>query len=289
MIKIRSLHTTAGKHIKPLIWVYDIKDLSLVTGAPFKTKTECAKVLGINRSTVAAYLDADKLFNKWIFSTIILSKQEISKWVVPSEVWEIITGELLGDGHIRYDPIKAPLVNGRLEFTFSTKILHYVKYLKNEALAFICTESEPTPWPNASVTGIEPTQYWFSTKRLSAISDLHSIWYKEIKGKYVKILPLNIADLLTPLGIAHWIMGDGYFADGCVKICTDNFTEQEVFYLIQVLLDKFSIKATANKRTNTNGKVLWRIRISKSSMEKLKLLVGPYIIPEMLYKLGIKK
>ena len=83
--------------------------------------------------------------------------------------------------------------------------------------------------------------------------------------------------------------GDGYFADGCVKICTDNFTEQEVLDLIQVLFNKFAIKATANKRTNSNGKVLWRIRISKSSMEKLKLLVGTYMMPEMLYKLGVKK
>lgn len=264
--------------------------MSLVIGAPFKTKSECAKVLGINRSSVAAYLDADKLFkNKWIFSTTVLSKQEISKWVVPSEVWEIITGELLGDGHIWYDPVKAPQVNGRLEFTFSAKILHYVKYLKNGVLASICVESEPTPRPNPELTGIEPTQYWFSTKRLSTISDLHSIWYKEIEGKYVKRLPLNIADLLTPLGISHWIMGDGYFADGCVKICTDNFTEQEVLDLIQVLFNKFAVKATANKRTNSNGKVLWRIRISKSSMEDLKLLVGPYMMPEMLYKLGVKK
>jgi hypothetical protein len=43
---------------------------------------------------------------------------------------------------------------------------------------------------------------------------------------------------------------------GCVKICTDNFTEQEVLDLIQILLHKFEIKATANKRTNSSGKVL---------------------------------
>jgi group I intron endonuclease len=61
---------------------------------------------------------------------------------------------------------------------------------------------------------------------------------------------------ITPQTIASVIMGDGYFADGCVKICTDNFTEQEVLDLIQVLFNKFAVKATANKRTNSNGKVL---------------------------------
>jgi hypothetical protein len=41
---------------------------------------KCANILQINRSTVAAYLDADKLFdNKWVFSSISLSKEELSK------------------------------------------------------------------------------------------------------------------------------------------------------------------------------------------------------------------
>jgi hypothetical protein len=80
-------------------------------------------------------------------------------------------------------------------------------------------------------------------------------------------------------------MGDGYFSNGSVKVCTDNFTKEEV--LIQVLGDKFGIKATINKRSNATGNVVWRINISRLSMEKLKNLVGPYLIPEMMYKLGI--
>jgi len=250
----------------------------------------CANTLQINRSTVAAYLDADRLFdNKWLISSISLSKEELSKWVFPSRIWEIVTGELLGDGHLSYDPKKSPQINARLEFTFSSKILHYVKYLKYNALAFICTESEATAWPNPKTTGKEATQYWFSTKRLASITQLYDTWYKEVDGKYIKILPLNIEELLTPLALAHWIMGDGYFADGSVKICTDNFTKEEVLILIRVLADKFGIKATINKRSNANGNVVWRISISRLSMDKLKILVGPYLIPEMIYKIGIKK
>ena len=68
------------KREKPLIWVYDIKDLSLVRGAPFKTKTDCANILCISRSTVAAYLNSDKIFkSKWIFNSTVLSKEELSK------------------------------------------------------------------------------------------------------------------------------------------------------------------------------------------------------------------
>lgn len=217
----RGFHTDSKGLDKSLIWVYDINNLSgnlygLVEGAPFKTKTECAKILAISRSTVLAYLDKGKLLNnKFIFSSTVLSKDELSRWVIPSKVWEIITGELLGDGHIKYDPLKNPLVNGRIEFTFSAKILHYVNYLKYDVLASICTISRPTPWPNPELTGKEPTQFWFSTKRLPAISNLHQLWYKVIPrrrgrldccavdGKYIKILPLNLEELLTPVALAH--------------------------------------------------------------------------------------
>lgn len=83
-------------------------------------------------------------------------------------------------------------------------------------------------------------------------------------------------------------MGDGYFTNGTLKVCTDNFTKDEVLKLIKVLHIKYDIKATINQRTNPDGAIKWRIRISKLSMNKLILLVRPYIISEMLYKLGLK-
>jgi len=82
---------------------------------------------------------------------------------------------------------------------------------------------------------------------------------------------------------------DGYFTDGSLKICTDNFTIEEVERLIEVLQAKYGIKATINQRTNPDGAIKWRIRISKLSMDKLIRIVRPHIIPEMLYKLGLKE
>lgn len=119
-------------------------------------------------------------------------------------------------------------------------------------------------------------------------TNMHKIWYKNIDGKFFKVLPENIKELLTPVSLAHWIMGDGYFTENFVKLCTDNFTKQEVLKLINILHEKFGINSTINKRTNPNGRIVWRIRISKSSMNNLKSLVSPYFIPEMLYKIGIK-
>jgi hypothetical protein len=41
--------------------------------------------------------------------------------------------------------------------------------------------------------------------QLPCFIEIHSLWY--LNGK--KIVPLNIYILLTLLGLAHWIMGDG--------------------------------------------------------------------------------
>jgi hypothetical protein len=58
---------------------------------------------------------------------------------------------------------------------------------------------------------------------------------------------------------------------------------------MDILVKKFAIKATINKRTNPDGTIKWRINISKLSMDKLISIVQSYVIPEMLYKLGLKK
>jgi len=51
------------------------------------------------------------------------------------------------------------------------------------------------------------------------------------------------------------------------------------------LHENFGIKATLNKRISSSG--IKSYRISKNSMDKLIVLVKPYFIPEMLYKLGV--
>jgi hypothetical protein len=78
-------------------------------------------------------------------SNTTLSEKDFLKWEISQKILNIITGELLGDGHIKYDPECTPHIHGRLEFTFSAKNLSYLKYLKYVALAPICTNSEPTP------------------------------------------------------------------------------------------------------------------------------------------------
>jgi len=114
-----------------------------VDGAPFKTKSECGKIIGVNRQTVTAYLDTGKILkNNLIFVSFPLSTKELSTYAIPTLVWDAVVGDLLGDGYIsRSDN---PGTNSRLEFTFSIKNLPYLKYLKYVMYSRICTLSEPT-------------------------------------------------------------------------------------------------------------------------------------------------
>ena len=119
------------------------------------------------------------------------------------------------------------------------------------------------------------------------------MWYVRSNetNKNIKILPLNISEIFTPIGLAHWLMGDGYWDNTAktVCICTDNFTLSEVELLIKVLETKFNLLATVQRRVKSNKEICWRIRFSRKSknLDTLISLVKPYFINSMLYKLNL--
>ena len=69
-----------------------------------------------------------------------------------------------------------------------------------------------------------------------------------------------------------------------VLLCTESFTKEECI-ILQSLLEKLNIKSTLKIRDKINNK--YRIRISKTSMDILTLLVKDHIHTDFLYKLGL--
>jgi len=116
-------------------------------------------------------------------------------------------------------------------------------------------------------------------------------FFNESIKKYTKIVPLDLQDSLTSIGLAHWIMGDGYWdkSDKTLLLCTDNFTLSEVEFLIKVLKINFNLDSSIKKRIKSNGGICWRIRFSRKNRNILNLirLVKPHIIPSLYYKLNI--
>jgi hypothetical protein len=62
----------------------------------------------------------------------------------------------------------------------------------------------------------------------------------------VKIIPLCIGGLLTELGLAIWLMDDGYKDGNSFRIATECFTESEALLLISVLKTKFNLDCSIN-------------------------------------------
>lgn len=130
---------------------------------------------------------------------------------------EALIEELLGDGHLRFNTKNSdgkPKPNTNAQLAMTLKFKEHVYYLCQEIQKSICTMTPPHPWPNPK-TGKPTTQYHFSSKALKSISKINSEWYQgcEKSNKFVKIVPSNIGELLTPLGLAHWLMGDGYWVN----------------------------------------------------------------------------
>ena len=99
----------------------------------------------------------------------------------------------------------------------------------------------------------------------------------------IKIVPNNIYELLTPRGLAFWIMDDGGRHGSGLHISVYAFTNEDVDKLIFTLQDKFNLKCSIHY----NRKNKPCIYIFKEYMDNLVKLVKPYFINDMLYKLGL--
>lgn len=212
---------------------------------------------------------------------------------LPSNIIDPLVGNILGDGHLRFthkDKNGKPKVGTNALYAMTLKSHDYIMYLWSKIYFQICTSTVPKAWPSPK-TGLPATQYYFNSRSLFQLTVLHSLWYvwSDELNKFVKIVPLNIKELLTPIGIAHWIMDDGYRAGNRVILCTDNYTLFEVELLLSVLREKFGLDAKLYNRRQQGKLLCWRIAISgkPENVAKLRSLVLPYFIPSMLYKLGL--
>ena len=136
-------------------------------------------------------------------------------------------------------------------------------------------------------TGNSYTITLFVTLTLPLLTEFHKQWYRNIGGKNIKVLPNNMANLLTPIALAFWCASDATYSkrDGVIFICSDSFTPDEVDILRSILLTKFNINST--RFLNGTGKEQYRIRILKASIPTLQSLVAPHMPPTMRYRVGL--
>jgi hypothetical protein len=116
------------------------------------------------------------------------------------------------------------------------------------------------------------------TRSLPCFTQFHYLFY--ING--VKIVPKDIYNLLTPIALAHWIMGDGGFRKHGLILSTNSFSIQETVCLINVLIIRYNLDCTLRLEYNKS-----LIYIRSSSLSLLKSIVLPYMHSSMYYKIHL--
>jgi len=192
------------------------------------------------------------------------------------EVLSIIFGALLGNGHAEK---RFGGVGTRISFFQEDIHVEYLLYLhKYLAQSGYCNPKIPVITQRLGLKGKLRKVVRFSTWTYTSFNWIHEIWYKE--GR--KVLPLCIHEYLTPLALAIWIMDDGCKVGKGVKLSTNNFTKEECITLVSILEKNFNVKATVQ---SAGSKEQYIIYIWKESIDRLRNIVLPYIIPEMKYKI----
>ena len=129
-------------------------------------------------------------------------------------------------------------------------------------------------------TGLSTQSMYFWTMRMPCLNYYYDLFYKD----KIKTIPKNIGGLLTPVGLAYWIMGDGiYINERGVILCTDSYIKEDVELLAEVLYLQFGLNCTLHQRKANQ----FRIYILKGSVDNLSKIVLPFLIPSMKYKIGL--
>jgi len=149
-----------------------------------------------------------------------------SSLIFPNILYNITIGLILGDLCVsrRYNNSIAVLKFGQG--------ISYVEYLLHLYELFdLYVGSLPKVY---KINKNNKVYYQVNFQTLSFIffDELRNLFYNE---KGVKIIPLNIGDLLTPIGLGYWYMDDGNKLNSTFELHTENYTLKEVKLLINVL------------------------------------------------------
>jgi hypothetical protein len=196
---------------------------------------------------------------------------------LPPFQYSVIIGLLLSDAWVSF--ASSNNLNARLGFKQSlahSEYLWFVFFI----LAPYCS-SYPR-FIKSSKNGTQCFALEFQTRSFPCFTELCSIFYVN----KVKVISENIYDLLSPVALAHMIMGDGSVAKHGLILCTNCYSTQDVVRLMNVLMIRYNLDCILRIHRQ-NNKNSYKIYIRQRSMPLLRTIVSPYFHPSMLYKLGL--
>lgn len=205
--------------------------------------------------------------------------------MLPLSIKQALVGQLLGDASASKSSETA---NTRLTWSFGSAFLAYAEYLHD---LFSLYSNTGVYSVKVLSKGVTITNYRFKTVSLALFNELFSLFYvlDTKTNRYIKVVPECIQELMSPITLAHLIMGDGnYQADrSLVRIYTNSFTYDDCVRLA-VAISSMGIDAQVKlDRVSKSGVNQYILTIGTSQLEKLRILVLPHMHSSMLYRIGI--
>lgn len=190
---------------------------------------------------------------------------------------QVLNGICLGDATLT--PIKKGRENSHLAFNQTAQSAGNVAYyflaygvfrnVITDAIGYTTTRS---------YTGRSNQYYKLNTLALPVFNAYRAMYYN---SSGVKIVPYNVAELLTPLALAHLIMCDGHCAGSALALALQGFTYQQKKLIALSLTKNYDIRCSVvtDKKTGKH-----HILIFAESMNLVRTLVVEHMVPKMLYK-----
>ena len=207
---------------------------------------------------------------------LVETDEVVTGTLAPSALqMDLINGMLLGDATIKKHTYQL----------FVSQTSHEYVALQRQALKeFVSdgdTEKEGVTWGGS----FHKPRSWFYLRIEPWVKRERNRWYDE--NCKIRVPPDIV---LNPITLAAWYMDDGTLRKSsrggasCAHLCSDNFTQEDVDLLI-AKLNEIGVEARrAGQGTGRSG-IFPRVLITVAGMDRFISMIGPYVHPEMRYKL----
>lgn len=198
-----------------------------------------------------------------------------NKEIIPTkEQLEILTGTLLGDSSLQYYPQyrqRSPLFkcdHGKNQKDYSILLCQKLFSLGSKMKEYKRKDKRNNKEYITYTITTKANPYFFNM-----FNQLYSTGKKEIT--------LPFLNNFTIKSLAYLYMDDGYADQKTAYLCTDSFSQESRKLLIKYIKETFNLNFTI-----VNHGKYYRLRLSQKDFNRFCILVKPYIIESLQYKLN---
>ena len=204
------------------------------------------------------------------------------------ETKDVIIGSILGDGHITKW--------GYFSEKHSPEQLEYLKW----KVSFFKDITTDKSWDYYEAidkrSGNLIKYHSFRTTAHSFLYEMRNKFYKQIDGKWTKVIPNDIGDMINKRVLAVWFMDDGCTDWGYrngkkewanakpqCKISSESFTMEENLMLKKILEEKYNLVTNVRFKESKNNEKPYLRFLCESSV-KLINITKKFSTSDLLYK-----